>query len=209
MENKFPFTSYDFYAYLTSGAIFLAGMNFALKLSVFSPVEELNFIEVAGLVAASYILGHVIAQLSSIFIEGLITHKLFGNPFEHLIVKGKENKLSDAFAKVFNIRELKEIKGKDKISGDKSANEWAKAFNKSLDSESSRERLSNFLNLYGLCRNMCFVFLIVSVVGMLNIKELNCDRLILFCLSFVLSFFMFVRYLKFYAAHSKEVVRRV
>lgn len=209
MQAKFPFTSYDFYAYLTSGAFLVAGLHIALDLNHFSNYKDFGFIQIAGLVATSYTVGHIVGQISSIILEALITHNVFGNPFEHLIVNGKEKPSSLFVAKWLNIGELKPITGLTKISDTDSGARKASAFKAALDSEGSRERLSAFLNLYGYARNTSLVCFLVGLVGLINCGDLTTSRAILFAGIFSIGILMYFRYLKFYAAHAREIVKRM
>jgi len=209
MQAKFPFTSYDFYAYLTSGAFLIAGLHIALDLSYLSNYKDYGLIQISGLVALSYTLGHIVGQLSSIFLEALITHKIFGQPFEHLIVNGKENRRALFVSKWLNIGELKPILGLTKIPAEEAGKSKARAFTNAMDNDGSRERLSAFLNLYGFSRNTSLVCLVVGLIGLLNCQSLTLERAGLFAAILSTGVMMYFRYLKFYAAHAKEIVRRV
>jgi len=209
MQAKFPFTSYDFYAYLTSGAFLIAGLHIALDLNFLSDYKNFVLIQIAGLTALSYTLGHIVGQLSSIILEALITHIIFGKPFEHLVVEGKENKRALFVAKWFQIGELKQISGLTKIPSANTGSLKAKAFQAALDNDGSRERLSVFLNLYGFSRNTSLVCLVVGLTGLLNYRALTADRGALFAAIIVIGIMMYFRYLKFYAAHSREVVKKL
>jgi hypothetical protein len=93
--EKLPFSVYDFFAYLASGFVVLASIDFAFDLGWILKKEIGLPMGVFGVVAA-YIVGHVNASLSGFFIETLIVKKLLHEPevalFEDYPLEGRANR---------------------------------------------------------------------------------------------------------------------
>lgn len=205
--EKFPFTSYDFYAYLTSGGILIAGTNYFLDLNQFEGIREFGLVEIAGLVALAYIAGHVVAQLSSMVLEQWIVKGILKSPFDSIASEHGPNKASRLIGKVFHIRELMPINGGPRFGETELSKAFNVGFREANSHEPDRDRLSTFINLYGLCRNISLALLVLSIIGALNWKQLDATQIWALFSCFVLFFFMFLRYVKFFAAYGLVVYR--
>ncbi len=88
MENKIPFTSYDFWAYLSSGFLLLFVTDYVVNTHLF---ERESWTIVQGFVAisAAYTVGQLVASASSITIERLLVGKLLGYPSNVLFGKAR------------------------------------------------------------------------------------------------------------------------
>jgi hypothetical protein len=64
MKSYFPFTDYDFWAYISCGFVFLFALDHVLQTAIF---QRSTWTLVEGLiaVAAAYVVGHLLAVLSS------------------------------------------------------------------------------------------------------------------------------------------------
>src|ERR1043166_8109389 len=65
MSKDFPFTTYDFYAYLASGLLFLFSVDLIYTGGLIFARPEGNFVQIAIVVAAGYISGQILAIPSS------------------------------------------------------------------------------------------------------------------------------------------------
>ena len=79
MENKLPFTSYDFWAYLSSGFLLLFAVDYVVGKGL---LMRDSWAVVQGVIAfaSAYFAGHVVASISSLFLERLLVGKMLGYP---------------------------------------------------------------------------------------------------------------------------------
>lgn len=99
---KNPFSIYDFLGYLFPGSLFLVLIRFIIYYENFPNAEVLkNFLFFAKdyklslessflFVIIAYVMGHVIAYLSSLCVEGF-SNKVFGYPSKYLLVLGESD----------------------------------------------------------------------------------------------------------------------
>lgn len=80
MKNYFPFTDYDFYAYLTSGAFFLVVMDFAFNDTAFLARSDWTFLQVVMAITAAYVAGHIVATFAQLVIETFMVSILIAKP---------------------------------------------------------------------------------------------------------------------------------
>ena len=70
--DKIPFTAYDFFAYLSSGFLFLTSLDVVFEAKVITMRDsEFTFILSAVLLILSYITGHLLGHFSSMIYEKL------------------------------------------------------------------------------------------------------------------------------------------
>lgn len=79
MDQKIPFTSYDFWAYLSAGFLLLIAVDSAAGKSL---LMRESWTIVQGIVAVSvaYAVGHLVASLSSLVFERGLVGRLLGYP---------------------------------------------------------------------------------------------------------------------------------
>jgi hypothetical protein len=79
MKSYFPFTDYDFWAYISCGFVFLFALDHVLQTAIF---HRSTWTLVEGLiaVAAAYVVGHLLAGLSSALLERRFVNKHVGKP---------------------------------------------------------------------------------------------------------------------------------
>jgi hypothetical protein len=75
--KDFPFTVYDFFAYLASGFVVLLISTYAFDIDVLPRTDASSVVLLAWVVAA-YITGHVIAHLAGVMIEDAIVRRRIG-----------------------------------------------------------------------------------------------------------------------------------
>ena len=80
MKDHFPFTDYDFYAYLASGGLLLAVTDFVFYDSSHLSQSDWSFVQVAIAVAAAYVIGHIVAMLAQAVLETFIVSKITSKP---------------------------------------------------------------------------------------------------------------------------------
>jgi hypothetical protein len=79
MKSYFPFTDYDFWAYISCGFVFLFALDHVLQTAIF---QRSTWTLVEGLiaVAAAYVVGHLLAGLSSALLERRSANEHVGKP---------------------------------------------------------------------------------------------------------------------------------
>lgn len=80
MRTWFPFTDYDFYAYLTSGLILVATFDLAFFGGELVYQESWTFVQGVFWTIVCYLIGHVVAGLSSLILQQLAFSGLFLSP---------------------------------------------------------------------------------------------------------------------------------
>jgi hypothetical protein len=79
MRSFFPFTDYDFWAYISSGFVFLFALDHSLQLTIF---QRPTWTVVEGLiaVAVAYAVGHLLAGCAAAVLERRFVRKYLGRP---------------------------------------------------------------------------------------------------------------------------------
>ena len=85
---------------------------------------------------------------------------------------------------------------------------FQRAFPIARKSSDTATRLDNFINLYGMARNLSFASLIASILLSIAAWEQGDQNVALLAGgSLILSIGLFLRFMKFYAAYAREVFR--
>ena len=162
MENKIPFTSYDFWAYLSAGFLLLYVADYVAATSLFSR-ESWTVVQGLVAVSAAYAIGQLVASFSSIVLERFLVGQLLGYPRNVLFGQPKAwpwvRKLMPAYFKMLPDETRKaaiEMGTERGITGPGTGLFWA-AYGYARVTPAVMGRLDNFLNLYGFCRNTAFV----------------------------------------------------
>ena len=212
MENKLPFTSYDFWAYLSAGFLLLfvvdhvAGTNWLMR-------ETWTVVQSIVAFSCAYAVGHVNASMSSFIFEQLLVGKFLGAPRDILFKQGKtrcfiRTLIPGYFKLLPEATRTAAIKRAEvqNIRNDSEAMFWA-AFSSARATPVVMSRLDNFLNMYGFCRNVALVSFIDA--GLLywfwRWGAGTDETLTWICVSLVLGLGMTLRYLKFFRHYAVEV----
>lgn len=222
MKAWFPFTDYEFYAYITSGVILIAGVDYTLFGGILVNGTEWTIVQGVFWTMISYLVGHIGAGLSSFTLEQILLTKIFRPPTLVILDLCKPRWFERLFKSLF-AREYSALPSANcgdildklatKLKCDRaSLNDpealFQTAFSISRYEPTGEARLNQFMNLYGLCRNVAFSFLLVAL---LLIWKRICnptamDDWLLIATS-VMAVGMFGRYLKFYSAYTRETFR--
>lgn len=222
MKSWFPFTDYDFYAYITSGVIVIAGVDYAFFGSILVNRSEWTIVQGVFWTMISYLIGHLTAGLSSFALEQTLMKKVFRAP--ELIILGLsqprwfERIFKSLFASEYSAfppaicdEILDRFSTKlncDRASLTDAETMFQTAFSVARYEPTSEARLNQFMNLYGLCRNVAFATLLVAVILMIKkiLIPVAMDNILLIA-ALIMSVGMFGRFLKFYAAYTRETLR--
>lgn len=222
MKDWFPLTSYDFYAYLTAGMVAVAAYDHAFMASALATQSEWTVVGGVFWAAIAYLVGQIIAIPSSAILEHIVARKLFRSPSEILLGLKAMRRRERFVALISGAREYGPLPdanrqrtlGKlatalnidvDRVGGEAA---FQCAFPHARGVADSAGRLDNFLNQYGMCRNVSFAALLAAVmlwVGRGTVCDTKTNMLAFGAL--ILSVGLFLRFIKFYAAYSREVFR--
>jgi hypothetical protein len=222
MKTWFPLNDYDFYAYITSGIILIVGFDYALGGQVLINKPEWRVVDGVFWAAMSYLIGHIVSGLSEPFLQRFVTHSLLRSPVQVIlglkVKRYRELFFSRLFAREYSpfpksVQEgiiakiVSSLKVKD-ISTVKSEEIYHIAFSGAYHNSNSNSRIDQFQNLFGMCRNVSFSALFSAILIAINVgfRGNSHANFVLFS-AFVLGIGMFGRFLKFYSAYTREVLR--
>lgn len=212
MDQRIPFTSYDFWAYLSAGFMLLfavdqaAGTKFLMR-------DNWTVVQVVVAVSVAYSVGQLAASASSLLYERLLVGKLLGYPRNILFGQSKAwswvRRLMPSYFAPLPIETQRAVLAKGGEIGVDQPGEalfWpAHVYCRSAPAVAAR--LDNFLNLYGFCRNTALVGLLDAGVFYWSYLQPDgpVEHLLWARLSLLVSLGMTLRYLKFYRHFALEV----
>ncbi|WP_066651919.1 MULTISPECIES: hypothetical protein [Sphingomonas] len=222
MKDWFPFTSYDFYAYLTAGMITLAAVDRVFLGSMLASQANWTFVNGAFWTAVAYLIGQILAIPSSVFLEHLLGRRWLRAP-SHILLGLEPPRLRETGVRwAFGAREYEPLpvatrnsvlrKVAAALSVPETDMEGEAAFHCAFpharNVADSATRLDNFMNQYGMCRNVSFASAVAAGLMFWRSSQ-TCDRLdwFLAIAAVVLAVGLFGRFVKFYAAYTREVFR--
>ena len=210
MRSICPFADYDFWGFLTSGGYLVAVFSLALGINPFSePTPPL--LATILIIGAAYVVGHVNAALSSFLLEDRLTALWVGRPVE--ILTGEKQpplairKLLPRFSSPLSPLARANLESKFSQPARPSAQDvFFKAYHYSRRFSDSRERLDNFRNQYGFCRNAAMAALVSIPLWCSSASLLNISAAAAMTSAAFVALMMFIRYLQFYRHFALEAV---
>lgn len=212
MENKIPFTSYDFWAYLSAGFLFLFIADLVAGTGLLAR-DRWTVVQGVVAVSAAYAVGQLVASLSSLVFERLLVGKLLGYPRNVLFGQPRAwrwvRALMPGYFSALPDQTRQATLDKCKGTGITSPGEglfWA-AFANARATPSVMSRLDYFLNLYGFCRNTALVAFVDAGLLYWSYRWGNGpdERLYWSLAATAVGVGMTFRYLKFYRHYAVEV----
>lgn len=222
MKDWFPLTSYEFYAYLTSGMVVLAAADRALMGSTLASHTDWKVVVAVFWAAIAYLIGHIVAIPSSAIFEHLIAKRLLRDPSTVILGLQPQRFRERCFGTAVGAREYEPLPAdyragiitklaralnvsEQNIQADAA---FQCAFSPARSIPDSASRMDTFLNQYGLCRNVSFASLIATVLlTILACRTGDHTDVLLALGAGVLALGLFIRFIKFYAAYTREVYR--
>ena len=222
MKQWFPLTDYDFYAYITAGVILITAIDYAFGASVLVGRTEWTFAQGVFWAMMSYLVGHIAAGLSSVVMESLLLRRVLTNPV--VVILGLEpmrwfdKPISYMFAKEFGpfpsviaSAIVAKLRTKIGVQPDEAVDPEAlfhTAFAVARYDKDCEVRLNQFMNVYGLCRNVAFVALVSAILFWVRAFQTTQQHYVVLAWgAFFLALGMFGRFVKFYSAYTREVFR--
>ena len=210
--KQFPFTDYDFWAYISVGFVFLLALDHILRMGLLS---QSQWTLAQGVVAVScaYAVGHLFAGISSAVFERRVLGMWLGKPTSILfgVPVGPHwfRRLCPSYYQALpeNMRRIALEKGAARSIQEPGEGLFWLAFDSARGDKIVMDRLSAFLNLYGFCRNLALVSL-VDASMFLGSGLLGDDPKASYgwaLAGLILSVGMFSRYMKFYRHYSLEL----
>lgn len=207
LEDKVPFDPYDFFAYLTSGAILLVaagGDDLATQVGL-----EPGLARGAVGIVASYVLGHTVSQVASSALERLLVNRLLRHPIRTLLDSrppGVWRWMFWEFAKPLPPHQREEID--NTLKERRLANERGEALTTLATQNGMRgpvsgPRMATFLRLYAFARNASVSCAIAAAMFWLSGQPVHWQLIIALL---AVGYILLLRYLKFYRLYFREAL---
>ncbi len=207
-----PFTSYDFWAYLSAGFLLLFAVDAVIGTKLVLR-DSWSIVQSVVAISLAYVVGQLIASASAAVFEKVMVGKLFGYPRDTLFGKSKASKgvqrlLPGYFTTLPAVTQSAALeKGQKQGVGQPGEALFWVAFAYARQTPAVMSRLENFLNLYGFCRNMALVAFVDAALFYWSYLQSNgpSEHLLWSRLSFIVAIGMTLRYLKFFRLYANEV----
>jgi len=213
---KIPFSAYDFFGYLANGFVVICAWEYAFLDSALADREWKTGSAVFYLVLA-YIVGHIVANISSYFLEHRVVRDWLKSP-EETLFEPQQKTWRSCFFPIFyrpfpaeTQSRVLEVAMKNGF-GKPSRGLFLHAHAIVKQDKVTMERLTSFLNLYGFCRNVCAALIISAIIlvigALIDVRHWeHIDNLKLAWAGGALvgGVGMFYRYLKFFRHYTMEV----
>lgn len=222
MKDWFPLTSYDFYAYLTGGMVVLAAIDHAFMGSVLANEIEWKVVAIVFWAAIAYLIGHIVAIPSSAILEHWLARRVLRDPSAIILGLHSQRRRERCFATIVGAREYEPFPEDYRAlivtklcwlmnvaeHNLKSDAAFQCAFPHARSVSDAAARMDNFLNQYGLCRNVSFASGLATIfLTCFAVRTGQPIDIWLAVGASVLALGLFVRFIKFYAAYTREVFR--
>lgn len=222
MKDWFPLTSYDFYAYLTAGMVTLAAFDHVFMDAVLASKTDWNFVDGVFWAAIAYLVGHIIAIPSSAILEQWLAKKVLRDPSALILGLQTSRWCERIVGTALGAREYqpfpqhyrnaivtKVARLLNVAEGNVSAEAaFQCAFSHARSIPDSATRMDNFLNQYGLCRNVSLASFLAAAALIPMACRTGAPRDSALAIgASILAFGLFARFIKFYAAYTREVFR--
>jgi hypothetical protein len=212
--DKSPFSVYDFFAYLVSGAIMLVFTDVLIGQDWLRG-GNLTTAQFLFWTMSAYACGHLLATPAQALIEMLFTRKLLGHPTA-IIMGSQAGRIKQLlFPGYFRplpicIRNKILSNLSQTMALDNPETLFYEAFLISKNQPETSVRMNLFLGLYGFSRNLSFVSLLLLIISILTsasgLKDINCLFPITAGMVFLIFFY---RHLKFYRLYALECLMGV
>lgn len=212
MDQKIPFTSYDFWAYLSAGFLLLFAIDSSADTKLLMR-DSWTVVQATVAISVAYAIGQIVASLSSWVFERGLVGKVLGYPRKVLFGEAKGpawlRRSLGAYFQPLPTEVQVAIRDKATKAGVAQAGEamFVLAFASARQTPAVMSRLDNFLNLYGFCRNTALVgFIDAAIFYGSYLQKAGPEQHLLWSrIALVIALGMTLRYLKFYRLYAHEV----
>lgn len=212
MDQKIPFTSYDFWAYLSAGFLLLFAIDQAASTKL---LMRDSWTVVQGVIAISvaYIVGQLVASVSSFLFEKLLVGKLLGYPRDVLFGQSRARPWVRTLMRTYfsplpiTTQNVALEKGRKVGVHESGEALFGLAHTHGRATPAVAARMDTFLNLYGFCRNTALVALIDATILYWSYRQ-PCgpaEHLLWSRIAVVIGVGMTFRYLKFFRHFAVEM----
>jgi hypothetical protein len=212
--DKVPFSVYDFFAYLSSGAVLLATADYVMGLGLMDR-KDVPPLLVAVLIILAYVSGHIVAHFSSFILEQLFVGRLLKRPASILLGESPRSKiLRWMFRNYFRplpVSTQERVHAQAKLRDVAARGEglFLHAYAVVTASPTQQARLDEFRNQYGFARNMSFAFIVAALtIGIAHRIGHQMVQLRWALPAAVAGLALLYRYLKFFRQFSYELFLR-
>jgi hypothetical protein len=167
LVDKLPFTIYDFFGYLASGFVLLAGV--AAAFVGYEPFQDNPNVAISLLlVIVAYIVGHVVANVAGDVIERRIVRARLGTPTGILLGAEPEGRLARRLLVGYStplpisVQERVVQRAAREGVADRAEGLFFHCHATMKSDATVFARLDTFLNLYGFCRNMAMALVLAA-----------------------------------------------
>lgn len=221
MKSWFPFTDYEFYAYLTSGMLLIAAVDYTMTGGVLVNRTDWTVVDGVFWGAMAYLAGHILAIPSAVLLEHFLARTILRPPVTVLLELKPRRWLERMIAWVFGIREYRpmpyavrsainskicNLLGVSQLADPEEA--FQVIFPHARSVSDCATRLDTFINQYGFARNVSFAAICAAILlwrEMTITPTPQLQWLLLGAIALAVGFFL--RFIKFYAAYAAEALR--
>jgi len=212
--DKIPFTVYDFFAYLSSGAVWVVTADYVLGFGLLDR-EKITPVFAVVLIIFTYVCGQIAAHFSSFILEQIIVARLLGRPNALLMGETAHWRvlkwIFPGYFRALPTGTQQRVKTQAHGRGIHSTGEalFLHAYPVVSEKPALQARLDDFRNQYGFARNMSFAFL-TSALAIVIAHHLGYHplRYRWALLSGLAGIALLYRYLKFFRQFSYELFLR-
>ena len=218
--SRIPFSVYDFFGYLTSGFLVLAALD--LVFTGGSVIRsDMQLLPGLFWLVVAYVTGHIVANISSFFLEQLLVQRLLRRPYQVLFeapAPGKWTRLFPGYYEPLPQETIERVlKKADERAGiaQPGLGLFLHCFAFVRGDEDARGRLDHFLTLYGFSRNVAtaaaiaVLILAAGIISMDSVEvALRSVELRWAVAAAIAVVGLLYRYLKFFRLYSVEVFTR-
>lgn len=206
---KIPFSVYDFFAYLASGFMVLAALDFGVGTGHLLS-SDVTVTSSALLLVSAYVLGQLVAQVSALTLEAGLVGRILGRPSQNLFNANRSGFrfLFPGYFRAFPAETCARIKAAADARSFRGEGEalFLHAYGIVTTVHAAQERLDSFRNLYGFARNMTVALgLGVVIVAYGSITLGRSVPTWIPIIGGVASIGMLYRYLKFFRQYSYQL----
>ena len=212
--KEFPFDPYDFFGYLASGYIVIAGLEILIGVPQILG-QELKIFDIIITSLGAYIAGQIVASPSKFILEDMIVKQLLLAPSITLMNQQSGNKFIRFLLPGYYVPLPNQIR--DRIINSVTREGCSDAEGEALflhirfqnDVRSDTHlmlRLGTFLNKYGFNRNLSFTCCLfaISIFVAYGVNPIT-DEVKYAYIAAIVGILLFLRYLKFFRQYSYEL----